>query len=29
VLLANRARLAACDALVLPERNSLVLRRLG
>jgi CDP-Glycerol:Poly(glycerophosphate) glycerophosphotransferase len=29
VLRANRARLAACDALVLPERNSLVLRRLG
>ena len=28
VLLANRARLAACDALVLPERNSVFLRRL-
>ena len=27
-LLANRARLAACDALVLPERNSVFLRRL-
>lgn len=29
VLFANRARLAACDALVLPERNSTFLRRLG
>ena len=29
VLLANRARLAAFDALVLPERNSVFLRRLG
>ncbi|HYI84146.1 MAG TPA: CDP-glycerol glycerophosphotransferase family protein, partial [Acetobacteraceae bacterium] len=28
VLLANRARLAACDALVLPERNSVFLRRI-
>ena len=29
VLRANRARLAAYDALVLPERNSVVLRQLG
>ncbi|MFT8242971.1 sensor domain-containing protein [Roseomonas sp. BN140053] len=29
VLLRNRARLAACDALVLPERTSLALRYLG